>query len=50
MNPDILKSWVRKKKASGFAQNVALGVLGLGVGIVIFFCTFWFTYAVIWFG
>jgi hypothetical protein len=31
MNPNMLKSWVSKKKASGFTQNIALGVLGLGV-------------------
>jgi hypothetical protein len=47
MNMDTLKSWVRKKKAEGFAQNVALGLLALGVGLVILFITFWFTYAVI---
>lgn len=35
MNMDTLKSWVSKEKASGFAQNAALGVLALGVGIVI---------------
>ena len=50
MNPDLLKSWLRKQKASAFAQHLLLGLLGLLAGLLVLFLTFWFTYAVIWFG
>ena len=39
-----------RKKNLGFVQHALLGSLALLVGIVVLFLTFWFTYAIIWFG
>jgi hypothetical protein len=50
MNPDAVKSWLRKKKISGFVLNLLAGMAGLVAGLAVLFLTFWFTYAVIWFG
>ena len=50
MKSDSIKGWLKKKKSWGFAQQEFFGVTGLLCGIVIVFLTFWFTYAVIWFG
>src|SRR6267143_5803817 len=50
MNPDAIQFWVRKKKTHGCAQHALLGLLALSAGIVVLFLTFWFTYAIIWFG
>jgi len=50
MNSEVVKAWLRKKKTWGFYQNELLGVGGLVGGLLILFLTFWFTYAVIWFG
>jgi len=48
MNPDILNSWLKKKKAWGVASNFLFGLLAFVAGIVILFFTFWFTYAVVY--
>ena len=50
MNQDAIKLWLDKKKNLGFAQHVLLGAVALLAGIVVLFLTFWFTYAIIWFG
>jgi hypothetical protein len=50
MNQNAVRLWLAKKKLSGFVQHEALGLLALGAGIIVLFLTFWFTYAVIWFG
>jgi hypothetical protein len=50
MNPDSLKAWVKKKKAGGFLQCELLAIAGLLLGLLTVFLTFWFTYAIIWFG
>jgi hypothetical protein len=50
MNREILKAWLRKQKVRGFYQNEALGIGALIGGLLVLFFTFWFTYAVIWFG
>jgi hypothetical protein len=50
MNSEVIKVWLRKKKAWGFFQNEMIGAGALAGGILILFLTFWFAYAVIWFG
>jgi hypothetical protein len=50
MNADLIRAWLRKKKKWGFAQHELLGVTAFVAGLAILFFTFWFTYAVIWFG
>ena len=50
MNQAAIKLWLGRKRNLGFAQHVLLGALALLAGIVVLFLTFWFTYAIIWFG
>ncbi len=50
MNSEAITAWLKRKQASGAVWR---GLVGLGAalaGIVVLFLTFWFTYAIIWFG
>lgn len=50
MNADAIATWLKRKKTSGI---IGRGLAGLGTvlaGLVVLFLTFWFTYAIIWFG
>ena len=49
MNPEILNSWLKKKKTWGVTSNCLFGVLAFIAGLVVLFLTFWFTYAAIYF-
>ena len=50
LNQLTIQNWLVKKKSVGFVQHLLLGVFALLVGIVVVFVTFWFSYAIIWFG
>jgi hypothetical protein len=50
MNSDAIKVWLKRKKSSGAASRVLLAVVALLAGLVVLFLTFWFTYAITWFG
>ena len=50
MDTAAVTVWLNNKKSSGFLLHLLTGVVGLFAGLVVLFVTFWFTYAVIWFG
>ncbi len=50
MNSETIKSWLKRKKSSGATSRILLSLVALLAGIVVLFLTFWFTYAIIWFG
>jgi hypothetical protein len=50
MDMDMATSWLKKKKTAGLALHLLTSLLGFISGLVVLFLTFWFTYAIIWFG
>src|SRR5436190_627892 len=50
MNSDAIQMWLKRKKSSGVASRILLAIAALLAGLVVLFFTFWFTYAIIWFG
>lgn len=50
MTADTIKHWLKRKKSSGAAARLLLAVGVLLAGLVVLFLTFWFTYAIVWFG
>lgn len=50
MNAEAVSTWLRRKKSSGATTRCLLAFVALLAGLVVLFLTFWFTYAVIWFG
>jgi hypothetical protein len=50
MNSDAIKTWLNRKRSSGATSRFLLAIVVLLAGIVVLFLTFWFTYAIIWFG
>ena len=50
MNSDAIKIWLKRKQSSGATSRFLLAIVALLAGLVVVFLTFWFTYAVIWFG
>lgn len=50
MNSDAIKVWLKRKKSSGATSRILLAVVASLAGLVVLFLTFWFTYAIIWFG
>lgn len=50
MNSDAIKIWLKRKQASGATSRCLLAIVALLAGFVVLFLTFWFTYAIIWFG
>ena len=49
MNPDAIKSWLKRKKTSDAIARRFTAALALVGGLLVLFLTFWFTYAIIWF-
>jgi len=50
MNSDAIKVWLKRKKSSGATSRILLAIVAFLAGFVVLFFTFWFTYAIIWFG
>lgn len=50
MNSETIKSWLKGKKSSGATSRILLSLVALLAGFVVLFLTFWFTYAILWFG
>lgn len=50
MNSDAIKAWLTGKKSSRATSRMLLALGLLVAGLVVLFLTFWFTYAIIWFG
>jgi hypothetical protein len=50
MNADVIQSWLKRKKTSDAAMRRVTAVLAFFGGLVVLFLTFWFTYAIVWFG
>jgi hypothetical protein len=50
MNSDAIKAWLKRKKSAGAISRILLAFVALIGGLVVLFLTFWFTYAIIWFG
>ena len=50
MNLDAIKVWLKRKNSTRAAGRCLLAIAGLLAGVVVLFLTFWFTYAIIWFG
>ncbi|MDB6021708.1 MAG: hypothetical protein JWQ04_1565 [Pedosphaera sp.] len=50
MNVNAIQLYVRKQKNSGSLQQALIGLVALLAGLLVVFLTFWFTYAIIWFG
>jgi len=50
MSPDAIKPWLHRKKSSGATSRLLLAIVALLGGLVVLFLTFWFTYAIVWFG
>jgi len=50
MNPETIKVWLKQKKSRGVTSRMLLAFGVLIAGLVVLFLTFWFTYAIVWFG
>jgi hypothetical protein len=50
MNSDAIKTWLERKKSSGATARILLAIVALLAGLLVLFLTFWFTYAIVWFG
>lgn len=50
MNSDAIKIWLKRKWSSSATARYLLAIGALLAGLVVLFLTFWFTYAIIWFG
>jgi len=50
MDSEPIKIWLRKKRRKEMAVVVSLSGISLVGGLVLLFLTFWFVYAIIWFG
>jgi hypothetical protein len=50
MNSDVIEVWLKRKKSFGATSRMLLAVVALLAGLVVLFLTFWFTYAIVWFG
>jgi hypothetical protein len=50
MNSDLIKVWLKRKTSSGATSRILLAMVAFLAGLVVLFLTFWFTYAIIWFG
>lgn len=50
MNSDAIQTWLKRKKSSGATWRLLLAVGALIAGFVVLFFTFWFAYAIVWFG
>ncbi|MGC3959458.1 MAG: hypothetical protein QM813_16380 [Verrucomicrobiota bacterium] len=50
MNEAALQLWLKRKKSSGATARGLTAFMALLGGLLILFFTFWFTYAIIWFG
>ena len=50
MDSKPIKIWLKKKARKEMAASASIGGLSLVSGVLVLFFTFWFVYAVIWFG
>lgn len=50
MNSDAVKVWLKRRKSSGATSRLLLAMVALLAGLVVLVFTFWFTYAIVWFG
>jgi hypothetical protein len=50
MNEELIKSWLRQKKTTNSLFYMSLGAGSLLLGLLVVVFTFWFTYAILWFG
>jgi hypothetical protein len=50
MDSMAIKAWLKRKKTSGTIWRALVAVGAAVAGIALLFLTFWFTYAIIWFG
>jgi hypothetical protein len=50
MITDAIREWLQRKKSRGAIGQLLLAVVTLLGGIGVLFFTFWFTYAIVWFG
>jgi hypothetical protein len=50
MKSDAMEAWFKRKKTSGAIGRKLVGIGAVLAGIAVLFLTFWFTYAIIWFG
>lgn len=50
MNSDAIQTWLKRKKSSGATSRLLLAAGALIAGLVVLFFTFWFAYAIVWFG
>ena len=50
MNSDVVKVWLKRRKSSGATSRLLLAIVALLSGLVVLVFTFWFTYAIVWFG
>jgi len=50
MDPAAIQEWIKRWKTREQRSNRIFAVLSLLAGILVLFFTFWFTYAIVWFG
>jgi len=50
MNPESIEPWLRRLKRRSVTSKRLLSGIALVAGVAVLFLTFWFTYAIIWFG
>ena len=50
MNSEAIKTWLKRKTSSSAISQGLLAFFALLAGAAVLFLTFWFTYAIVWFG
>ena len=50
MSADAIQVWLKRRKSSGATSRGLLAIGALFAGVIVLLLTFWFTYAIIWFG
>jgi hypothetical protein len=50
MKTEAVQAWLKRKRSSGATSRLLLAIGVLIAGLVVLFFTFWFTYAIVWFG
>jgi hypothetical protein len=50
MKTDVIELWLKRKRSSEVASKRLMSVALVLAGLVVLFMTFWFAYAIMWFG